>query len=96
MPSNLPPGVTDAMIDAQFGERPDLHLNEVREWYLAQESCEVNLADFLLDRLFRRIHNLDDPGQEWFDAMLDAFWKEWGGAAEEEYIEHLEDNREDY
>lgn len=97
MPSNLPPGVTDAMIDKHFGERPEIDPEEVREWYYSTEACQINLTDFVLDRLHYHLHHIDDPsGATWFPQMLAAFWEEWGNSAEDWYGEFVLDNREDY
>jgi len=90
MPSNLPPGVTDRMVDAQF-DHDDVELADAREWYLGSDKFFEHLAEWVTDVTYDHILDRRLLPDRWIKAMLDDFFEDNENNIIESYIESLED-----
>lgn len=92
MPSNLPPGVTDRMVDAQFATS-DIDAVEAFEWYLSTDNLEdlgvwvTEVVADIIDKNKRR--------PEWVTSVLREFLADNEDHIVEQYFDYLAQGERD-
>jgi hypothetical protein len=89
MLSNLPPGVTDRMVDAQY-DYDDVEVKDAREWYATHAPEEF--ANLLSEWLYYAVGGIlanDESRPQWFNDMLAEFYPKNDDYIVEQYVEAL-------
>ena len=89
MPSNLPPGVTDRMVDAQFSHE-DVEAIDAFEWYLDTDEFLEHLSVWVFEAT-QEILSSNAKRPQWLTTLLVEYLNDNEDHVVNRYVESLED-----